>query len=225
MSGIKADFSGALAKTAALKATPRAVKLQMTRWATETNVALRRSAAGMQKGHSMGHLKSGDLARAIGQKIESTERGWRVSVGTGFGTKQIKYARIQDEGGKVTAKNASFTIQNIAGKPHLGPYLTVPLRGVKGRVSNYPGAFVIRSKKGNLLVVQPLTFSGGKRKGERKLGKQAGIKPLFVLKYSVDIPPSRWFSAVIDAREPVLREYMDPAVLYNIASQMTGGGG
>lgn len=50
------------------------------------------------------------------------------------------------------------------------PWLTVPLPGVSGRASDYPGAFIIKSRRGNLLIVQ-------------KRGKE--IQPLFVLKRSV----------------------------------------
>lgn len=226
MIGVRADFSGALHKSAACLNVGRAMRFQASRWAAETVAGLRRSAAAMQKAHAMGHNKTGQLARSVGMKVASaSERTYSIAVGTGLaGFVNSKYARIQDEGGTVRAKNASFTIQNIAGKPTLGPYLTVPLRGVKGRMKDYPGAFVIRSKKGTLLAVQPLAFKSGARKGQRKTGKAAGLRPLFVLKFSVDIPASRWFTGVIERREPELEGMMDPQVVMNIAGQLAGTG-
>jgi hypothetical protein len=223
MIGVRADFTGAQQKMGALASTPRAMRFQATRWATDTVKALKRSAASMQKGHKMGHGKTAQLGRAVGMRVASAgNRSLIVSVGTGITSPNpVKYARIQDEGGTVTAKNARFTIQNIAGKPTLGPYLTVPLKGVKGRMKDYPGSFVIRTKKGTLLAV--MQKWGKVRGGENS--KRKGIIPLFVLKYSVNIPASRWFTGVIDYREPLLHEMMDPAVVYNIASQMAGRGG
>ena len=42
---------------------------------------------------------------------------------------------------------------------------------------------------------------------------------------TVNIPASHWFTSVIERREPILREMMDPEVVYNLASQRAGGKG
>jgi hypothetical protein len=228
MEGVRADFSGAIRKTRGLLNLNRAMRFQATRWAAETVKALKRSAAAMQKGHKMGHGKSGQLARAIGMRVgEAPGKAYTIAVGTGIhAPNPIKYAKIQDEGGTVRAKNASFTIQNIVGKPHLGPYLTVPLKGVKGRMKDYPGSFVIRSKKGSLLVVQPRWSKvRGKKTGWMGSGYKVGIKPLFVLKFSVDIPKSGWFTNVIEARKPELEQMMERRTVLEVASRMVESGG
>ncbi len=235
MSGIKSDFTGAVRKTAVLKTTPRALRFQATRWAAETVKMLKRSAASMKAGAAMGHGKTGALARNVGMDVKSRGTAYAVTIGTGVkALSTVEYAKIQDEGGTVDARNAFFIIQNIKDRPKHGPFLTVPLRGVKGRVANYPGAFAIRTKTGKFLIVAERwkKVRGGEnfqrvraraatanRKGE------SGIVPLFVLKRSVRIPASYWFTNVIDRREQDLREMMDPEVVYNIASQMAGGGG
>jgi len=225
MSGIHFDFSGAHDKTQTLKMTPRALRFQATRWASGTVRDLKRSAANMRKGHAMGHGKTGDLAGATSMRIASKGGKFMVSVGTGMNTKDIKYAKIQDEGGTVTAINKMFKIMNLAGRPRVGPFLTIPLRGVKGSAANYPGIFGFMAKSGELYLGRPKAFASGKRKGERKTGEQAGLEALFLLKSSVKIPASLWFTSVINAREVELQEMMAPDVVYNIASQMSGGRG
>jgi hypothetical protein len=234
VSGIKSDFRGAFKKTDVLKTTPKALRFQATRWAAETVKMLKRSAASMKEGASMGHGKTGALARAVGMKIVAGFRFFTVRIGTGVSSlHDVKYAKIQDEGGTVNARNAFFIIQNIKDKPRHGPFLTVPLRGVKGRVSNYPGAFAIRTKTGKFLIAQSSRQVGAVTTkavydplvGRRTRAPKAKLKMLFVLKRSVKIPASYWFTNVIDRREQDLAEMMDPEVVYNIASQMAGGGG
>lgn len=225
MIGVRADFAGAEKKSAACLNISKAMRFQATRWAADTVRSLKRSAASMQKGHAMGHGKSGQLARAVGMRVTNAPgRAYMVTVGTGITMPNpIKYAKIQDEGGTIRAKNASFTIQNIKGKPHLGPYLTVPLRGVKGRMRDYPGAFVIRAKSGRLLVVQPRwSKARGKKAGWLGSGYQSSIKPLFVLKSSVELKATHWFTGIIEGRAPELAEMMDPGTVLNIAEQMGG---
>ena len=234
MSGIKSDFTGAMKKTAVLKTTPRAMRFQATRWASDTVKLLKRSAASMKAGAAMGHGKTGALARAVGMKIGSRGTSYSIAIGTGVATvHDLKYPKIQDVGGTIKAKNAFFIIQNIKDKPRHGPFLTVPLRGVKGRVSNFPGAFAIRTKTGKFLIAQSSRKAGDVTTkavydpllGRRTRAPKAKLKMLFVLKRSVKIPASYWFTNVIDRREQDLREMMDPAVVYNLASQMAGRGG
>jgi len=44
-------------------------------------------------------------------------------------------------------------------------------------------------------------------------------------KLTVHVPASNWFTSVIERREPILHEMMDPEVVYNLASQRAGGKG
>ena len=187
---IKVDIAGALRKTAALKTIPKAIRKVLQGWGAESVTALKRSASGMKK--SQGR-KSGQLARAVGMKMgtDTLTVGTNVSRGS-----DVKYARIQDEGGDVFARTKK---------------LTVPFPGVKGRARDYTDTFFITSKAGNVILCQ--------RKGK------GGIKPLFLLADWVRIPASHWFSGTIFEREALLHRYMDPDYLYDVAEGMTGLGG
>jgi hypothetical protein len=128
---IKADFSGAIAKTAMLKAIPQATKYQLTDWAKETVKQLKMSATRMQR--SGKGKKTGALARSVGFKIVSAGAIYKGEIGTGVGTanKGSKYAKIQDEGGmthpRVTKKMRgwAFGMYKETGKSvYLGIALT-----------------------------------------------------------------------------------------------------
>ena len=196
MAEFKADFTGAIRKTQALKSVPRAMKYQVTRWTVDTVKELKRRAAGMQK--SGKGRKTGQLARNIGQTISAGNERYHATIGTGVGgTKSVVYARIQDKGGTIV--------------PRSKQYLTIPLGGVKGRADNYPNSFFIRSKAGNLLLVE--------RKGK------GGIRPLFVLKKQVTIPGSGWFTDTVTMREGVLIDMVTPDAVLAQAERMAQGGG
>jgi len=190
-----ADIRGALAKSAALKLVPRAAKAQVTAWTTKTVAELMRAASRLQKSGAGRH--TGDLARNIGYEIGATEERWQTIIGTGVGgRKSIVYAAIQDKGGTINARNRK--------------YLTIPLAGVKGTAANYPGSFIVRSKKGNLLICER--------------GRD-GLRPLFALKPSVTLPATGWFSNAVYARQPLLDEMMRPEALFERAQAMARAGG
>ena len=203
--GLHADFSGAFAKTRVLKTTPRAVKLQTTRWLAETRRDLQRSAASMQKSVGPLHKKTSQLARNIGQTITTSGSGWVFSVGTGIGGRvSVKYAKIQDEGG-VTHPTVTDRMRRWAW------YAYRVEQGVQRRT-----------------LKKMLPSMGTKmRKETARMGasKYLAIALTKKAKLDVTIPASHWFTAVIERREPMLREYLDPDVVYNIASQMSGGKG
>jgi hypothetical protein len=221
---IKIDLSGALAKTATLARTPQAARKCLQRWGSETVLVLRRSAAGMK---SSGR-KSGQLARAVGMRM----MGNVLTVGTNVQKKtDVKYAKIQDEGGTIKALNKFFSIANLPGRPRLGPFLTIPLGNTKGRVADYKNTFNIRSKSGNFLVMQSSRATGSmttKRvydplTGRRTRGApKATMKPLFVLKSRVTLPPTDWFSRPMFEQLPILNQYMDPDFIYDVAQNMAG---
>ena len=196
MAEFKADFTGAIRKTQALKSVPRAMKYQVTRWTVDTVKELKRRAAGMQK--SGKGRKTGQLARNIGQTISAGNEKYHATIGTGVGgTASVKYARIQDKGGTIV--------------PRTKQYLTIPIGNVQGRASNYPDAFFIKSKAGNLLLVE--------RKGK------GGIRPLFVLKKQVTIPATGWFTDIVTTREGVLVDMVAPDAVMAVAERMAVGGG
>ena len=109
-----------------------------------------------------------------------------------IGSSGVIYARILEKGGTITPKKAKW--------------LTIPLPGVKGRASNYPDSFVIKSKSGNLLIVQ-------------KKGK-SGIVPLFVLKKKVKIPDFRWLTGSLEEKRSTLDRMMNARELLRIAEKL-----
>jgi len=166
----------------------------------------------------------------------------------GFYGPQGKPARIHEYGGTIRANgNAS-----ACGK---GKYLAIPLPAAKtgnGRVRRNPcefgeydakknptGLLLIKSKKGNLLLV-----SVGKAKGAPKTRLAKGIRknvtkahaaalekkqsaqtitPLFVLKTSVTIPPRLGFVAEFRAFLPTINAFLKRAVQQVLAG-MKGAG-
>ena len=188
---LKVDMAGALRKTAALKAIPKAVRRVLQRWGAESVTELKREAGNLRK--SGKGRKTSQLARSVGMKMSSD----MLAVGTNVTrATDVKYARIQDEGGDIFAKNKK---------------LTVPFPGVKGKARDYKDTFFITSKAGNVILCQ--------RKG------RGGLKPLFLLADWVRIPGSGWFSRTMADRESLLNRYMDPEYLYDVAANSTGLGG
>ena len=204
MSGIRADFSGAIKKMNGALCIPKAMKLQATRWGAETVLDLKRSAGTMQKSIGPLHKKSSQLARATSMKVGTYPGGFQLGVGTGFGTVNVKYAKIQDEGG-VTHPTVTDRMRRWAW-------------------------YAYRLETGAQARAIGKLLPGLKRKERRAIGRGAASKYLGIAltkkaRLDVRVPASHWFTSVIDRREPILREYLDPAVVYNIASQMSGGKG
>ena len=86
--------------------------------------------------------------------------------------------------------------------------MTVPLPGVKGRARNKKNTFVLKSKSGNLVIMQ--------RKGKKKL------KPLYVLKEKVKIPPFKWLEQSIDMKRPLLARMMSADELLKAGEKLGG---
>lgn len=129
------------------------------------------------------NIQRGALVRGITHEPSVNLRS-RVGV-----SRNVKHAAIHAYGGVVTAK---------------GKYLTKPVniqakRAIErsGSVRNIRGLTLLRSKRGNLVLVPELGKSGRRVSG-----------PVFVLKKSVTIPP---------------RPYLRPAVYKNIAAIRAAG--
>jgi hypothetical protein len=196
MSQIKADFSGALHKTAVMVRLPKATKHVLTQWATDTVMMLKKSAAAMQK--SGPGRKTGLLARNIGMQATPSEDLYKILIGTGVGgTQSVKYASIQDQGGVIKAKKK---------------YLTIPLGSTKGLIRNFPGGFFFKSAAGNVLYAL--------RVGSKRNPK---IKPLFLLREQVTLPATHWFSGITDARAKDLAEAMKQGNILKVAEGMAAG--
>lgn len=145
--------------------------------------------------------RTGQLRRSVAGKASSHGTIAESTVGSGiFGRKAVKYAKVLEKGsgylpgGKIRPKRAKA--------------LTIPLPGVKGKASNYPNAFLIKSKAGNTLLVE--------RRGAE------GIRPLFVLKKSVKIPAFHWLSDPIKEMTPDLKRSLRPAEIIKVMARMGG---
>ena len=190
MSGdIKVDITKAVKKTKTLQNLPKATKYQLTAWGSEFVRYLKQTATkGRYIGKYKGGARTGQLSRGIKKRVLALGNMFKLEVGT----QGVKYARILEKGGTITPKRKQW--------------LTVPLPGVKGWARDYTDAFIIKSKKGNLLIVE--------RKGKR------GLKPLFVLKKSVKIPAFHWLEKSLRDRRGKLDVMLGKARLYKVAERL-----
>lgn len=189
---VKADFTGAYRKIKGQKKIPLATGVQLTKFSGQAIKSLKRAVSG-------GILKtrSGHLIRNIGHKLSAGSDRYELSLGTGVGaTSSVKYARIHDQpkGSKTTVK-----AKNVK-------YLTIPFPGVKGRARNFSDTFVIKSASGNLIIAQ--------RKGKH------GLKPLFLLKASVDIPGRYWFTGTLKGMRPLLNQFLSAEEILKVAMRL-----
>lgn len=156
----------------------KAIHYLLQRWTGRTVKRVIRNISGPILKTRSGHLRRSVTGRTFRGKLI------QAIIGSGiFGRRAVKYARIHEKGGKIRAKRAKM--------------LTIPLPGVKGRAANYPDAFIIKSKKGNILIVE--------RRGKK------GLRPLFALKKEVSMPARYWLSRSIDEMKPELFRSMKPA--------------
>jgi hypothetical protein len=185
----KIDFSGARKKLKKLEYIEKAMKYQSEKWASKLLKHIIRNISGRILKTRTGHLRRNIayIIKLIGHKL-------KLTVGTGVGrAREVKYARILEKGGRIIPKRARM--------------LTIPLPGVKGRARNYEDTFILKSRKGNLLVVQ--------RTG-------TGIRPLFILKREVNIPAFHWLFRSISDMKPWLYRLLDPDELLKLMNRMGG---
>jgi hypothetical protein len=194
--GLTADFSGAVKKMADLKATPRATKYIATKWGAETVKDLKRSASEMKKSVAWGRQKTSQLMRATSMTTQDASGGFILAVGTGLNTVDVKYARIQDEGGEI--------------RPKGHPFLTIPMPGVTGKARDYKDSFVAFSEKGQWMIAR----STGANKDK--------LEVLFLLRRKVRLPATRWFTKILAWREPMLYRDMKPDHVLAVAKIMSG---
>lgn len=167
-----------------LQRLDRAFRFQLTRWGGKAKKHILKNIRG-----NLLKVRTAKLWRSIGFKTKTEGSKSYIDIGSGVaGRKAPPYARIQEKGGKITPKKAKM--------------LTIPLPGIKGVAANFPDAFIIKSKKGNVLLVE-------------KKGKK-GLRPLFVLKKSVTIPASHWLSQSIAEMKPDLIKHLSPKEILKI---------
>ena len=168
----------------------KAFYFQLQKWTGRTVKHIIRNISG-------GILKtrSGQFRRSITGRVARLGKIVKTIIGSGiFGRKAVKYAGILEKGGTIRPRKAKM--------------LTIPLPGIKGRAANYPDAFIIKSKKGNLLLVE-------------KKGKK-GLRPLFVLKDEVRIPAKHWLSQSIKEMRPELLRSLKPSEIVKVMARMGG---
>ncbi|TFG39836.1 MAG: hypothetical protein E4H44_01325 [Candidatus Aminicenantes bacterium] len=186
---VKADMTGAMAKSAILREMPAAFIKNANAWGADTVRFIQQS----YKGGNVFKRPPKEIDQNLGDTYKETgPMAGIITLGTGgyVGKSPVVYARIQDEGGTIHAKKK---------------FLTIPFPGVRGIAANFPDSFIVKSKKGNLIIAQ-------------KNGK--GIKPLFLLRNQVTLPARRWFTNPIDARRPVLDEMMGPDAIWARAEKL-----
>lgn len=166
----------------------KAFHFQLQKWTGKTVKQIIRNLSGPILKTRSGHLRRSITGKTFKGKLIV------AIIGSGiFGRKPVKYARIQEKGGKIKAKKK---------------FLTIPLPGVKGTAANFPDAFIIKSKKGNLLIVE-------------KRGK-TGLKPLFALKKEVTIPARYWLSKSIKEMKPSLLSSLKPVEILKVMKRGFG---
>lgn len=202
--GLTADFSGAFKKMGDLKTIPRASKYIATKWAAETVKDLKRSAADMQKSISPIHKKTGQLARAVSMKVHGTSPAI-LQVGTGLNTVDVKYAKIQDVGG-MTHPTVTDRMRRWAWWAY---YKTlggeVKALGLRGKN---------RYKAARSFVSAMPGWKGSNLYRSIALTKKSQL--------DVKVPASRWFTKVIEDREPKLMRDMKPDHILAVAHIMSG---
>jgi hypothetical protein len=183
------DIEGAEEKNETLNNTHKAVEFLFTKFGAETLKQLRLGIRG-----KFLNVRSGHLWRNLDSIIRKRKNKVSAETGTGVGTKrEVKYARILDEGGTIKAINAKF--------------LTIPFKGVKGEARDFDDTFFLRSKAGNLLLVQKTT---------------TGFRPLFTLKESVEIPAKEWFSKPMKKQENKFKKEMTSENIIRVAEKLAG---
>lgn len=168
----------------------KAIHFQLQRWTGKTVKQIIRNLSG-----PILKTRSAQLRRSITGKTFRDKLIYAI-IGSGiFGRKGVKYARILEKGGTIKAgKTAKM--------------LTIPLPGIKGKAANFPNAFIIKSKKGNILLVE-------------KKGKK-GLRPLFVLKKQVKIPAFHWLRDSIKDMKPELARSLKPAEILKVMQRGQG---
>lgn len=128
------------------------------------------------------HVRTGHLRSSIKARIEQDQEKTTGIVGS-----DLRYAKMH-EFGKQNHHSSS------------GKYLTIPLDAAKtasgvarGPARSFQGTFLIKSKAGNLIIMG------------RPTPGASSVKPLFVLKKSVNIPARPYMAPTIEEnRERVL---------------------
>lgn len=189
---IKADYAGAQKKTAVLRRVPAAFFRNTDDWAGATIHYIKRSYQGGRVFKRPPKEFDDRLAKIV---VKTGPTSATIVIGTGgyVGLKEVKYARIQEEGGWVVATKRM---------------LTIPFPGVHGPANSYRGrSFVLKTGPDRGIIAM-------------KTGKSGRIVPLFALRKSVKLPARYWFTRPIAERMPKLEQMTSEAGVWATASMM-----
>lgn len=154
-------------------------------------------------------VRTGRLRASIASSVTADAKGYRLSMSAGGvgGRGEVNYARLQEEGGTVTAPG--------------GGYLRIPLApALTGAgVDRYPGP--LRIVAPGLFRVVPLR---GRLFLEKVSGPGAG-KFWYVLKKSVTVPATKFLSSAFEAGLPDVERRLGVAVLAALTDSPTSATG
>lgn len=155
-----------------LRAAVPKVRAAILREVTQTSIEAQAAAQ-----RNIARNRSGRLRRSITGYVDTLPDGVQMVLRAGAGDQPVVYARIQEEGGRVTAKRGRFLAFPLPG----GPAETA--RGVARYKSprQVPGLSFRPTKSGGIL---------GKTIGK---GKRARWQTWYILVPSVTIP-GQWFA-------------------------------
>jgi hypothetical protein len=154
----------------------------------------------MQKSISPIHKKTGQLARAVSMKVQGASPAI-LQVGTGLNTVDVKYAKIQDVGG-----------------------MTHPLVTDRMRRWAWWAYYTMAKKEASAMrkVLPGVSRSRARAVGRESASVYKSIALTKKSKLDIKVPATRWFTRVIENREPVLMSDMQPDKILAIAKIMSG---
>lgn len=144
------------------------------------------------------NVRSGSLLRSAGH-TRPDDRSLEVGIVKPGQGRALEYAETQHDGGTIRAKNARFRIQNLPGKPSVGPFLRIPVG------DNLTAAGVDRGLKAFYLQTQAGNYIGVKADGGR-LDLPDDI--INVLKSEVTIPPHDYLVGPIEENLELLERFL-----------------
>lgn len=145
-------------------------------------------------------VRTGNLRRSVGAKVEAVSDGAEVRLRAGGGDRDVKYGRIQEEGGRITPKNGRYLAIPV------GPALT------SSGVSRYrsprdvPNLVFLRSKSGQAMLVQ--ASDQRNTRGSLVKGGKAGTV-FYILKTSVSIRGKHYLRDALGRAERRLPDLFD----------------
>ena len=187
---INADFtSAAAAQRLATQRIPQAVRWILQDWSARTVKNVKEGLAGKYLNRKTGHL-----ANSVGRAIKRDGEHTTLTIGTNVTgrTRDVPYARIQDEGGTIVPRRARA--------------LTIPVAGTKGVAANFPNMFLLKRPGKPPLLVE-------------KTAKGA-LKLRFVLVSQVTLKATGWWSIPWAEAQAELKGLYLPENVLRVAGQL-----